>query len=54
MKVNVANASYKPGSSNTPTPDTFAIRVWNNTSTHYLGGATAQPELEGDNIQIRP
>jgi hypothetical protein len=45
----------EPGSSNTPTPDTYAIRVWNNTGTYYqLGAATAQLEIDGGNIQVRP
>jgi hypothetical protein len=45
----------EPGSSSASAPDSYAIRVWNTTGTIYqLGGAAAQLELEGGNIQVRP
>jgi hypothetical protein len=45
----------EPGSSNTPTPDTYALRVWNTGGTYYqLGDPKAQLKLEGGNIQVRP
>jgi len=45
----------EPGSSATPAPDTYAIRVWNTTGTYYqLGTPTAQLNIQGGNIQVRP
>jgi hypothetical protein len=45
----------EPGSSNTRTPDTYAIRVWNTGGTYYqLGDPRAQVPIEGGNIQVRP
>jgi hypothetical protein len=45
----------EPGSSNTPAPDTYALRVWNTAGTYYqLGAPNAQLKLEGGNVQVRP
>jgi hypothetical protein len=45
----------EPGSSNTPAPDTYALRVWNAGGTYYqLGAPNAQLKIEGGNIQVRP
>ena len=45
----------EPGSSNTPAPDTYAIRVWNAAGTYYqLGSPKAQLKIDGGNIQVRP
>ena len=45
----------EPGSSNTLTPDTYAIRVWSSAGTVYrLGSPTAQVPITGGNIQVRP
>jgi hypothetical protein len=45
----------EPGASNTPAPDTYAIRIWNTTGTYYqLGAPNAQQKIDGGNIQVRP
>jgi hypothetical protein len=45
----------EPGSTNTVTPDSYALRVWNAGGTYYqLGAPNAQVKIEGGNIQIRP
>jgi hypothetical protein len=45
----------EPGASNTPTPDSYAIRVWNANGTYYrLGDPKAQRKVEAGNIQVRP
>ena len=45
----------EPGSSNTPAPDTYALRVWSSSGTYYqLGAPTAQLKIAGGNIQVRP
>jgi PKD repeat protein len=46
----------EPGSSTSPTPDTYALRVWDSaTGTYYqLGTASGQIALDGGNIQVSP
>jgi hypothetical protein len=45
----------EPGAKVAPVPDTYAIRVWESSGTYYqLGTPTAQRNLEGGNVQVRP
>jgi hypothetical protein len=45
----------EPGASSSTTPDTYAIKVWDNSGTYYqLGLPTSQIALNGGNIQVRP
>ena len=45
----------EPGASSAPTPDTYAIKVYDSSGTYYqLGSPTAQVALNGGNIQVRP
>jgi hypothetical protein len=45
----------EPGGGSSATPDTYAIRVYSSAGTYYqLGTPTAQLNLVGGNIQVRP
>ena len=46
----------EPGSSPGAGPDTYTIRVWDNTSGDYykLPGFPTQTRIDGGNIQVRP
>jgi hypothetical protein len=55
FQVDVTDAR-EPGSSPGAGPDSYAIRVWKDTTgTYYqLGAPTAQLPIDGGNIQVRP
>jgi hypothetical protein len=54
FQVDVTDAS-EPGSSPGAGPDSYAIKVWDNTGTYYqFGTPAAQIVINGGNIQVRP
>jgi hypothetical protein len=54
FQVDVTDNS-EPGSSPGAGPDSYAIKVWDNTGTYYQFGTTlSQILINGGNIQVRP